>query len=442
MLKFRSNLQLLSKLPSFRILVCGITCWTLCSLLRAQLPAGRVSLAHMLLDTNALQQIITLRQDAVEILHPVNGKNTILCSVPYLLLLDLVQMAQGYEPHILYNAMTSCSWQQLKKPSPMPDKPASLSGLKIAIDPGHFAHNLNVAIMEKKYLRIRDSLGYEYTLYEAAFTEQIAILLQDMLLREGATVMLTRQPGLSALGITADEWVKGNWKNALDESVQKGWMEQVEADKYSTYTDAKKIIRDVFRTYEMQKRAELINSFAPHLALSIHYNVEEKNVPDKAGFHALHQRNYSMVFVPGAYATDELKHPLDRLAFLRQWLGGQVALSVRAAVVFQQFIVDSLGVPAVAAPITNELSYLQKFSRLHQHATPGVYHRNLFILRQVRYPVILTEPLLQDNEQEFFQLIQNDARYVTASGDTLNISRRVLQTAHTYFHAIKAWVKE
>ena len=396
----------------------------------------------MLLDTNALQQIIALRQDAVDVLHPVNGKNTVLCSVPYLLLPDLVQMAQGYEPHILYNAMISCNWQQLNKPGPYSGKSSSFAALKIALDPGHFAHNLSMAIIEKKYLCVSDSLGNEYALYEAALTEQVALILQDMLLREGAMVMLTRQPGLSALGVTADEWVKGNWKNALDESVQKGWMSQVEADKYSTYTDAKKIIRDVFRTYEMQKRAEKINAFAPHLALSIHYNVEEKNLPDKAGFHALHKRNYSMVFVPGAYATDELKHPLDRLAFLRQWLGGQVALSVRAAVAFQQFIVDSLGVPAVAAPVTNELSYLQKFSRLHQHAMPGVYHRNLLILRQVRYPVILVEPLLQDNEQEFFQFIQNKARYVTLSGDTLNISRRVLQTARTYFHAIKAWVKE
>ncbi len=396
----------------------------------------------MLLDTNALQQIIALRQDAIDILHPVNGKNTVLCSVPYTLLPDLVQMAQSFEPHVMYDALISCNWQKLNKPRSYPSKPSSLSELKIAIDPGHFAHNLSMAITEKKYLRVRDSLGQEYMLYEAALTEQVAILLQDMLLREGATVMLTRQPGLSALGITADEWVKGNWKNALDESVQKGWITPIEADKYNTYTDTKKIIRDVFRTYEMQKRAEQINAFAPHLALSIHFNVEETNVPDKAGFHTLHCRNYSMVFVPGAYATDELKHPLDRLAFLRQWLGRQVALSVQAAMVFQQFIVDSLGVPAVAAPVTNELSYLQKFSRLHNDSIRGVYHRNLLILRMVRYPVILVEPLLQDNKQEFFQLIQNNAHYITHSGDTLNISKRVLQTARTYFHAIKAWVKE
>jgi N-acetylmuramoyl-L-alanine amidase len=432
----------LGKLPSFRILVCSITCWALCSLLRAQLPVGRVPLAHMLLDTNALQQIIALRQDAVDVLHPVNGKNTVLCSVPYTLLPEWVEMAQRYEPHVLYNALISCNWQQLNKPGPYLGKPSSLAGLKIVLDPGHFAHNLSMAMAEKKYLRVRDSLGKEYTMYEAALTEQVALILQDMLLREGATVMLTRQPGLSALGITADEWVKGNWKNALNESVQKGWIDPIDADKYNTYTDAKKIIRDVFRTYEMHKRVEKINAFAPHLVLSIHYNVEEKNVPDKAGFHTLHRRNYSMVFVPGAYATDELKHPLDRLAFLRQWLGGQVALSVRAAVVFQQFIVDSLGVPAVTVPVTNELSYLQKFSRLHNESIPGVYHRNLLILRLVRYPVILVEPLLQDNEQEFFQFIQNNARYVTLSGDTLNISRRVLQTARTYFHAIKAWVKE
>ncbi|MCX7744683.1 MAG: N-acetylmuramoyl-L-alanine amidase [Flavobacteriales bacterium] len=396
----------------------------------------------MLLDTNALQQVVALRHNAVEFLHPAHGKNTVLCSVPYQMLSTLIEIAQAYEPYVLYDALATCNWQQLNNLSSFPQKPYSLSRLKIAIDPGHFAHNLSTAILEKKYLRIRDSIGHEYTLYEAALTEQIAVILQDMLQREGAEVMLTRQPGLSTLGITAEEWVQGNWKQALDESVRKGWLEKAESEKYGSYTDERKIIRDVFRTYEMHKRAEKINSFAPHLVVSIHLNVDEKNVPDKDGFHTLHKRNYSMVFVPGAYATEELKFPLDRLAFLRQWLGQQVPLSVRAAIVFQRFITDSLVVPAVASPITNELTYLLKFSRLHNQSNPGVYHRNLFLLRQVRYPVILVEPFLQDNEQEFFQLLQKDSYYITISGDTLNTSRRILQTARTYFHAIQAWIKE
>lgn len=410
--------------------------------LKAQLPPHRVPLSHMLLDTNALQQIIALRQDGVAVLHSVQEKNRVLCTVPYTLLPDWVLIAQGFEPYLLYQAMTNCNWQQLRMPKTVPEKPSRFAELKIALDPGHFAHNLSTAILEKKYLRIRDSLGQEYTLYEAAFTEQIAVILQDMLQREGATVMLTRQPGLSAVGVTAEQWVNGNWQQALNESVQKGWIEQAEAEKYRTYTDVKKIIRDFFRTYEMHKRAETINAFAPHLVLSIHYNVEEKNVPDKTGFHALHPRNYSMVFIPGAYATDELKHPLDRLAFLRQWLSPQVSLSAQAALIFQRYIADSLRVPAVTHPITDELSYLQKYSRLHLIQVPGVYHRNLFLLRQVRYPIVLLEPLLQDNEQEFFQLLQKDAEYITTSGDTLKISRRVLQTARTYFHALQAWLKE
>lgn len=437
-----SNIQFLNKLTSFQLRLFGIFFWTLCSLLRAQLPTGRQPLTHILLDTNALQQIIALRQDAIDVLYPVNGKNTVLCSVPYRFLSDWVQLAQAYEPHLFYNSLISSSLQQLTMPAPYPVKPSSLAQLKIALDPGHFAHNLEMAIIEKKYLRISDSLEREYTLYEAALTEQTALILQDMLQREGATVMMTRQPGLSALGVTADEWVRGNWKIALHELVNKGWIEQADANKFSTYTNVKKIIREVFRTYEMYKRAEQINAFAPHLALSIHYNVEEKNVPDKAGFHALHQRNYSMVFVPGAYAIDELQHPLHRLAFLRQWLGRQVEISVQAAAIFQRFIHDSLGVPPVTLPIANELSYLQNFSRLHQQNLPGVYHRNLFILRQVRYPIILVEPLLQDNKHEFSRLIQNDAQYVTASGDTLNVSKRVLQTAITYFHAINAWISQ
>lgn len=396
----------------------------------------------MLLDTNTLQQIIALRHDGVAFLYSVNGKNRVLCTVPYALLPDWALIAQEFEPYVLYQAMTNCNWQQLARPLTIPKKPSRFAELKIALDPGHFAHNLSTAILEKKYLRIRDSVGQEYTLYEAALTEQVAVILQDMLQREGATVMLSRSPGLSAVGVTAEEWVKGNWQQALDESVQKGWIEQADAEKYRTYTDVRKIIRDFFRTYEMHKRAEKINAFAPHFVLSIHYNVEEKNVPDKTGFHALDPRNYSMVFIPGAYATDELKHPLDRLAFLRQWLGPQVLLSAKIALVFQRYIIDSLGVPAVTPPIADELSYLQKYSRLHLIHVPGVYHRNLFLLRHVRYPIVLLEPLLQDNEQEFFQLLQKDAQYVTLSGDTLNISQRVLQTARTYFHAINAWLNE
>jgi len=310
------------------------------------------------------------------------------------------------------------------------------TGVRIALDPGHFAHTSQMAQWEKKYVRAKDSLGVVQFIFEANYTWKTARILQDMIEREGGNVMLTRGFQLSALGITATEWLDGDWRKSVDEALQKKWIDADIHQSILKLKDSKQIIRNFFRAHEMQVRAEQINQFQPHLTLSIHYNVEETNVPDKNGHHWLHNNNYSMVFVPGAYAKDELDKPADQRSFVYQNFTGQISLSLIAARIFEKMITDSLRVGPVSLSDASRLKYLSDYSIAD---STGVYHRNLAILRMVRYPIILLEPFLQDHAEEFYRLQQLNCRYITKQNDTLWLPCRILETAQTYYHALVLW---
>lgn len=310
--------------------------------------------------------------------------------------------------------------------------------LRIALDPGHFADNIIMAKWEKKFVQIQDSTGKDQFIFESYITWLTARILQDMIEREGGEVLMTKGLNQTALGITATAWLNGDWRSSVSDAYNRGWIDSATRVEILKLNDKKLIIRQFFRSFELLVRSEKINAFKPDLAISIHYNVEEKNVPDREGYHLLHDKNYSMVFLPGAYAPNELSLPQDQLSFIYQCYSGQIEKSQKAARIFEQVIIDSLLVPPVLQTDTIRLSYLAHYSLLD---TVGVYYRNLAILRQVRYQIILVEPFLQDNKTVFMKLLTPDSQYITRDSDTLQVPCIILQTARTYYHALLLWQK-
>ena len=152
-----------------------------------------------------------------------------------------------------------------------------LSGIKIAIDPGHIAGDMKTAMLEKKYIQFNYN-NQNIAIAEGILTLQTALILKRLLEEQGAEVMLTREkPSQTAFGITFKEWLEKHFKNAVDSSYKLN--EVTEQEK--TFLLTKATQRDVFRTYfnnlDMRQRAKKINEFAPDLSIIIHYNVDEKN---------------------------------------------------------------------------------------------------------------------------------------------------------------------
>jgi len=71
-----------------------------------------------------------------------------------------------------------------------------LAGMRIAIDPGHFANNLETAILERKYIKIKkEDVGTkkDIAFYEADLAWRTAYILSKRLKKHGAEVLMQKR---------------------------------------------------------------------------------------------------------------------------------------------------------------------------------------------------------------------------------------------------------
>ncbi|HRD37604.1 MAG TPA: hypothetical protein PLC65_03140, partial [Bacteroidia bacterium] len=99
----------------------------------------------------------------------------------------------------------------------------SLQGLRIALDPGHFAANYSESKIEGKFVKLvseearnKDTI----TLVEGQLTFMTADLLKRMLEDQGAKVMITRaKAGYTAFEISYTDWFRFHRFRVLDSLV-------------------------------------------------------------------------------------------------------------------------------------------------------------------------------------------------------------------------------
>ena len=152
-----------------------------------------------------------------------------------------------------------------------------LSGIKIAIDPGHIAGDMKTAMLEKKYIQFNYN-NQPIAITEGVLTLQTALILKHLLEEQGAEVMLTREKSnQTAFGITFKEWLEKHFKNAVDSSYKLNEITEQEKTFLLTKATQREIFRSYFNNLDMRQRAKKINEFSPDLSVIIHYNVDEKN---------------------------------------------------------------------------------------------------------------------------------------------------------------------
>ena len=288
----------------------------------------------------------------------------------------------------------------------------SLNDLRIMIDPGHIAGNMDMARIEQKYLHFtkqnypalkQDSID----IAEGILTFQTASILKNMLEEKGITVALTRKENSTSFGCTYDEWLKTNKEKKI---------------KPHTTVSSGKFFIPFFKDYELQQRAKVINDFKPDMTIIIHYNVDEKNTDWKKPSN----KDFCMTFIPGCFIADNLKTTQGQLNLLRLLLTDDLDKSEK---------ISSLVVNQLSQQLNIPVAKKQDASYLNEHcmnaSAEGVYSRNLALCRMVQTPLVYGECLYQDSEDECYALTQN-----TETVYGIKTNRRVILAAQSFYNAI------
>ncbi|GAB4124069.1 MAG: hypothetical protein OHK0045_04420 [Raineya sp.] len=292
-----------------------------------------------------------------------------------------------------------------------------LWGLKIALDPGHFAGDLATARIEGKYIQMTLPDSTQIAFFESHLTWATAKILQEKLEQAGAIVMLTRsQPYYTAFNKTFQEH---------HQAYLKEWETQMKTKKRKKIgkpLNESLFFQKIFRKQELQERVRKINEFEPDITLIIHYNVDENNAPWKKPV----KQNFSMAFVGGAFEWQDLDKSSTN-DFLRLLLSQDLPLSIQLSEKILQKHQEIAKISQVE--LSNSQNFLQE--KCLFTGKKGVYARNLLLSRAVKGIVCYGESLLQDSEQEVRQLNEKSLQI-----GEIWVSPRLKNIAEAYFAGI------
>jgi N-acetylmuramoyl-L-alanine amidase len=319
-----------------------------------------------------------------------------------------------------------------------PDKP--LQGLRVALDPGHLAHNMKMAEIEGKYVKMKSSRatkGKRITFFEAAHTLATAHFLKEKLETMGASVFMTRkQLDDYPMGMSFSTWKKTEAKAGLEEALAGQYIDSTRAELVRKgKVTPKQHFTWVYNQLDLRKRAAAINAWRPDLTVIIHYNITQAAWQDRTrrGFFPAAKDNFSMAFTPGSFMQGELSRPIDRISFARLLLSSDINRSVAVSSKICDEFHNSLKVPYVTSE--SPTSYIER--ACVYAGEPGVYARNLTLSRLVASPLVYGESLCQEFPSEAMALSKTSLEIAG-----IPTSERVAQVAEAYMAGILNWLKK
>ena len=285
-----------------------------------------------------------------------------------------------------------------------------LSQVKIAIDPGHFGGQY--ARLEKRYVYIEhgeNKLSFD----EGTLAFLTALHLKKRLEERGVSVLLTRQ----MIG-------KGAYREDFFD-----WLRQ-----HPEYWETKEILPTIFRSYynviDLRERARMINEYHPDLTIIIHYNAcnsDSVYFPQRT---QITDRNFNLVFIPGAFFKEELTTVEDRYHFLRFICTQDLENSYHIAHKLMENFTLRLKVP----PFSLSQNCRSGFSGYSLMLEDGIFSRNLCLTRLVQGALCYGESLIQNNLKEALALSKNEVVV-----DGIPCPKRVIDVAEAYLEAILSY---
>ena len=267
-----------------------------------------------------------------------------------------------------------------------------LSGLKIALDPGHIGGEW--AKMEERWFKVGDASPVE----EGEMTLRVAKMLAPKLRALGARVSFVRDKTEPVTPFRPDDF-RGAARAVLRASGTENPREDFTGPddplKEQTVRWQSEIL--FYRGSEIRQRAKLVNTrLRPDLVLCLHFNAEAWGDERNPTFI---DKNHLHLLVNGSYLESELAFDDERFEMLRRLLSRTYDEEIKIA--------DT--VAATMAKETQLPPYQYTTDNVARVGTSGyVYARNLVATRLYRCPVVYFEPYVMNNSEVFARIQAGD----------------------------------
>ena len=289
----------------------------------------------------------------------------------------------------------------------------SLSGLTIALDPGHIGGDWSA--MERRHFSLHGDQPVKEGDLALAVAQNLVPALEEL----GATPMLIRKK---------NEPVTQNRPEHFHEDANP-WAQTVLGGDYNDTEKKNTLIRErqellFYRVDEIRARAHLINhSIKPDLVIAIHFNAAPWPDAEKR---KLVERNDHHILVNGCYMGGELAYDDQRFEMiwrlLNRWSVVEQGLAETLSLSFSQ--VTGLPTFSYRGPNAHKIGQV-----------PGVWARNLLANRIYRCPVVFLEPYIA-NSVATYPRVQNWILGKKGEGNCLieEYSEAVLLGLENYFN--------
>jgi hypothetical protein len=271
------------------------------------------------------------------------------------------------------------------------DKP--LSGLRIALDPGHLGGEW--AKIEERWFQV----GSTQPVQEGDLALKVARLLAPQLRELGAKVFFVRNSSEPVTAKRPNDFRDLARKILIRNGVPQPRAEVLDPndpEKEQTIRWQSEIL--FYRYSEIRRRAVLVNfKLHPDLVLCLHFNAEGWGDPNNP---TLTDINHLHLLVNGSYLQEELEYDDERFEMIRRLLSRAYDEELPLADTIASTMARETQLPPYQYPTTNSTTKV---------GTSGyVYARNLLATRLYRCPVVYCEPYVMNSKDAFARIQAGD----------------------------------
>jgi len=342
----------------------------------------------------------------------ISGKSTIKVSDTGASIRKVADRDEMFELEFLPEGEVSAEpisryWTPASELPPLAPGQPALSGVHIAIDPGHIGGEW--ARMEERFFQIGEDGP---AVQEGDLTLLVSQMLKPELEALGAKVTLIRstaEPLTKQRPATLESQARLFLTSKGFPSPPKTYEDSSDEKKiFSIQWQAEKLF---YRTAEIRARAAKINgSIQPDLTLCIHFNAEAWGDPKDP---QLVESNHAHILVNGTYSLSELSYDDIRFEMLLRLLRGTHDEELGLASAVAPALANSTGLDAYVYPGDNARQITE---------SPYVFSRNLLANRLYQCPVLFFEPFVMNNSEVYQRLAAGDFIGRTLIDDSLKKS--------------------
>src|SRR5438093_507003 len=272
-----------------------------------------------------------------------------------------------------------------------PEKP--LSGLRIALDPGHLGGEW--AKMEERWFQVGGSAPVQ----EGDLTLRVSRLLAPRLRKLGAKVFFVRNSNEPITPKRPDDFKELARRILIKNGVPQprtDVLDPNDPEKEQTIRWQSEIL--FYRYGEIRRRAVLVNTkLHPDLVLCLHLNAEGWGDPNHP---TLTDANHLHLLVNGSYLQDELELDDERFETVSRLLSRAYEEELPLADAIATAMARETKLPPYQYPTTNSTTKVG--------SSGYVYARNLLATRLYRCPVVYCEPYVMNSHDAFARIQAGD----------------------------------